>query len=355
MSDNSKTLVLITGIGGFIASSIAVKFLEAGYRIRGTIRSEAKAKDWKAKHQKYADRIDIVVVPDIGAPGAFVEAAKGVEIFIHTASPLPAKDTSDSENAVLKPAINGTLEALKAAKNESSVKSFVLTSSCASVVKVLNPFDAAGEVYTEEDWNDAPYELAKTIDVPLLAYSISKALAEKAAWEFYKNEKPSFTFSTILPTSVYGPPENPLTPPNPIPGTNSFIVKNLLTKQPLAETSFIPPVDVRDVAEAHYLAATKTDISNGKRYIVTQTAAHPAEYIKRFKKWYPDLASYSTDVPDDFTPPGVFGFDGSKIVKELGLQLTPLDKTLKDTADFIIDYLEKSGGVPAGIEKIVAK
>jgi nucleoside-diphosphate-sugar epimerase len=41
---NKGDLVLITGVSGYIASQTANQFLEAGYRVRGTVRSEAKAK-----------------------------------------------------------------------------------------------------------------------------------------------------------------------------------------------------------------------------------------------------------------------------------------------------------------------
>jgi len=33
----------------------------------------------------------------------------------------------------------------------------------------------------------------------------SKSFAEKAAWDFVKNEKPKFELCTILPTLVFGP------------------------------------------------------------------------------------------------------------------------------------------------------
>ncbi len=37
------SLVLVTGVNGYIASHIADQFLEAGYRVRGTARSASKA------------------------------------------------------------------------------------------------------------------------------------------------------------------------------------------------------------------------------------------------------------------------------------------------------------------------
>ena len=74
MSARSE-LVLISGLNGFIATDIAFAFLEAGYRVRGTVRSQAKADIW-LKLPAFAPyiasgQIHIAFVPDIVKPGAF--------------------------------------------------------------------------------------------------------------------------------------------------------------------------------------------------------------------------------------------------------------------------------------------
>ena len=40
----SNQLILVTGASGFVGKWCVVKLLEKGYRVRGTIRSDAKAK-----------------------------------------------------------------------------------------------------------------------------------------------------------------------------------------------------------------------------------------------------------------------------------------------------------------------
>lgn len=73
------SLVLVTGVTGYIGSHIADQFLEAGYRIRGTTRSNDKAA-WVRElfTKKYGEgKFETVVVADMVKEGAFDEAVKG--------------------------------------------------------------------------------------------------------------------------------------------------------------------------------------------------------------------------------------------------------------------------------------
>ena len=51
---NDKT-VLITGVSGFIAKHCAVELLNAGYRVRGTVRSAGRTAEVKETLAKHAD------------------------------------------------------------------------------------------------------------------------------------------------------------------------------------------------------------------------------------------------------------------------------------------------------------
>ena len=79
------SIVLITGVNGFISSHIADQLLEAGYRVRGTTRNIEKIKALKELWEnKYGpDQVEFVVVEDMSTEGAFNEAVKGITIF-HT-------------------------------------------------------------------------------------------------------------------------------------------------------------------------------------------------------------------------------------------------------------------------------
>ena len=57
--------VLVTGANGYIAVWVVKYLLEKGYSVRGTVRSESKAKHLRDLFSKYADKFELVIVPDI--------------------------------------------------------------------------------------------------------------------------------------------------------------------------------------------------------------------------------------------------------------------------------------------------
>ena len=73
------SLVLVTGANGFIGSHVVDQFLGAGYKVRGTARSESKGA-WVKElfDKKYGPgKFELAVVPDMNQKGAFNEAMKG--------------------------------------------------------------------------------------------------------------------------------------------------------------------------------------------------------------------------------------------------------------------------------------
>ena len=84
------SLVLVTGVNGFIASHVADQLLAAGYRVRGTVRDTAKA-HWinELFEQRHGKGVfDTVLVEDMAQEGAFDEAVKG------KSAPEPARKTT---------------------------------------------------------------------------------------------------------------------------------------------------------------------------------------------------------------------------------------------------------------------
>lgn len=69
----------------------------------------------------------------------------------------------------------------------------MLTSSVAAVRDKFNPT----QICTEEDWNEWAEPKAKDGDTSAL-YAASKALGEKAIWEFRDEKKVRFSFEIVL-------------------------------------------------------------------------------------------------------------------------------------------------------------
>ncbi|GAA6044354.1 hypothetical protein JCM8097_002785, partial [Rhodosporidiobolus ruineniae] len=183
-------LVLVTGTSGFVGTEVALEFLKNGFRVRGTVRSEEKAKKWEEKHGNFEGRLEWSIVKDIATEGAFDEAIKGVDFLAHTASPFHFNVT-DNERDMLIPALEGTRQALRAAQDEPSVKRVVVTSSLAAVLDL----DKLGPEakYDHTSWNSSTYEQAKNAPVggeaAVFVYFAAKKLAEQEAWKIADEEK----------------------------------------------------------------------------------------------------------------------------------------------------------------------
>ncbi len=73
-----------------------------------------------------------------------------VDILMHTASPFQLA-APKYENDLIRPAVDGTMRALRAAE-KVGIKRFVLTSSFAAIMMAELPKDR--KIYDETDWSD---------------------------------------------------------------------------------------------------------------------------------------------------------------------------------------------------------
>jgi nucleoside-diphosphate-sugar epimerase len=65
LSSEKRPLVLVTGANGHAASHIIHVLLEANYRVRGTVRSEAALALVSKPFARFGDALDVVRVPDL--------------------------------------------------------------------------------------------------------------------------------------------------------------------------------------------------------------------------------------------------------------------------------------------------
>jgi nucleoside-diphosphate-sugar epimerase len=264
----SNELVLVTGATGFLAPHVIKILLKNGYRVRGSVRNlkdEKKIQPLK----ELGDQLELVQA-DLMEPESWINAVHGCKYVIHMASPFPLKETLHPDQ-VIKPAVQGTLNVLRACSRAGSVKRVVLTSSIAAI---MGDMTKQG-VYDEEDWTN--------VNSNITSYLKSKTLAEKAAWDFVKDTK-AFELTVVNPGLVLGPLLHNSR------STSVEIVRKMLTNEiPMIPKLHLPVVDVRDVALGHLKAMTMPE-ANGKRHLLVNRTV-----------WLKDLA----DILDkEFRPQG---------------------------------------------------
>lgn len=111
-----KETVLLTGISGYIALHTAKQLLDAGYTVRGSVRSDAKAKQVVETLQ--AASVDTTNLSfaelNLNSDKGWDEAMKDCNYVFHMASPFVIANPKD-EAEVMNPAVEGSLRVLKAA------------------------------------------------------------------------------------------------------------------------------------------------------------------------------------------------------------------------------------------------
>ncbi|KAF7970721.1 hypothetical protein HWV62_23212 [Athelia sp. TMB] len=225
----------------------------------------------------YGDRHELVVVEDITKEGAFDDAVKGVDGIAHTASPfhMRAEDPNakfDSSSELIEPAVKGTVGILQSAfKYGSSVKRIVVTSSSAAIMQE----SPDPQVYSEVSWNEQFIEVVKKEGRAAQAwmkYRASKTLAEKAAWDFVRQNKDQLQWDLVVvnPPMVFGPPIHELSSPESLNTSLADWYETVIAPAALGATftGVSSWIDVRDLAEAHKLAL-ETAEAGGERLIIS--------------------------------------------------------------------------------------
>jgi len=244
--------ILVTGGSGFIGSQCILQLLAAGHEVRTTVRSLKREGDVRAMLKEGGaepgDRLSFVTA-DLERDAGWVEAVAGCEYVLHVASPLPA-NIPKNENELIVPAREGTLRVLRASR-DAGVKSVVLTSSFAAIGYGHEPQEAP---FNETDWTDP-----NGSDVQ--AYTKSKTLAERAAWDFIAREGAGLELSVVNPVVVFGP----------VLGadysTSILLVQRLMDGAvPGCPRLSFGVVDVRDVADLHIRAMTHP-AAKGERFL----------------------------------------------------------------------------------------
>lgn len=344
--DKSKP-VLITGATGYVAGWLVKKLLEDGLTVHAAVRNPDDPK--KVSH---LDRLASSLPGDIKyfksdllVDGSYAEAMEGCELVFHTASPFTF-NYKDPQKDLIDPAVLGTRNVLAQADKTSSVKRVVVTSSCAAIyTDAADLKNTPNGVFTEEVWNS-------TASLDYQPYSYSKTLAEKEAWKIFEAQS-RWELVVVNPSMVLGPALNP----RAVTSESFNLFKQMgdgTMRSGIPDIS-IGVVDIRDLADAHYLAGFTPEASG--RYIINGYNTNFFELAgilyEKFGEEYP--------VPRKILPKWLliligpmvnrqltrrylrnnlglaWKADNSKSIKELGVNYRPIVETIIDMFQSMVD------------------
>lgn len=300
--------MLVTGGSGFVGVHCILHLLNAGYRVRTTVRTLAREADvramLKAGGREPGDELSVVAA-DLTADAGWAEAVAECDYVLHVASPFPAGGPRHEDDLIV-PARDGALRVLRASR-DAGVQRVVLTSSFAAIGYGPQLLDRP---LTEDNWTDPATP-------GLSAYVRSKTLAERAAWDFIARDGGALQLSVINPVGVLGP----------ILGTDYSTSIELVQRLMNGALPGVPQlsfglVDVRDVADIHLRAMTHPGAAGERFLAIAEDFVSMREIARILKSRVGDKASR---VPTRVLPNWMVRL-AAKVIPSLAPMITELGK-----------------------------
>ena len=259
--------VLVTGASGFIGLHCIAQLLQAGYQVRGSLRSRARESEIRNALSKVVNtenRLEICEL-DLLKDDGWDEAVSGCDYVMHVASPLLDREPKDQDE-IIRPAHEGLMRAIQSSVR-NKVKRFVMTSSFSAI-----GYGHVKDVFDESHWTDTTQKIG--------AYNKSKAIAEKAMWDYLDSLKDEEKIEAVAinPTLVIGASLS-----DDVGTSNIFLQKMLDGSYPVVPKVHFGYVTVKDTAKAHVAAMTHPHAS-GKRFILAERCMWLYEVNKILRK-----------------------------------------------------------------------
>ena len=170
--------VLVSGGSGFIGSWCVITLLEHGYTVRTTVRDlrrEAEVQAMVATRVDPGNRLSVHAA-NLSSDEGWEAAAEGAEYVLHVASPLGVPPPKNPDDLII-PARDGAVRVVRAAI-KAGARRVVMTSSVAAASLGSRGLDNEGDETVWTDPNDPKAD----------AYTRSKTVAERAAWDLIGSE-----------------------------------------------------------------------------------------------------------------------------------------------------------------------
>ncbi|KAL2557232.1 NAD(P)-binding Rossmann-fold superfamily protein [Forsythia ovata] len=315
MAKREGEVVCVTGGSGYIGSWLVRLLLERGYTVHATVKDLNDEKETKhlEDFEGAKSRLQLFQM-DLFNYDSIVTAITGTTGVFHLASPCIVDEVRDPENELLAPAIKGTINVLTAAK-ELGVGRVVVTSSGGAIV--ASPNWPADVVKNEECWSDQEYCKQKGE-----WYSLSKTLAEKAAWEFAKEK--DLDIVVVNPGMAMGP----IIPPA-LNASMLMILRLLQGSTEVYEDIFLGSVHVKDVALAHILVYENRSATG--RHLCVEAISHYGDLAAKVAELCPEYKV--PRFPKDTQPGLLRAKDASKKLIDLGLEFIPIEQIIRDSVE----------------------
>jgi len=259
--------VLVTGASGFIGLHCIAQLLQAGYQVKGSLRSRAREPEIRNALSKVVNaenRLEICEL-DLLKDDGWDDAVSGCDYVMHVASPLLDREPKDQDE-IIRPAHEGLMRAIKSSVR-NKIKRFVMTSSFSAI-----GYGHVKDVFDESHWTDTTQKIG--------AYNKSKAIAEKAMWDYLDSLKDEEKIEAVAinPTLVIGASLS-----DDVGTSNIFLQKMLDGSYPVVPKVHFGYVTVKDTAKAHVAAMTHPH-ANGKRFILAERCMWLFEVNKILRK-----------------------------------------------------------------------
>ncbi|MFO7847551.1 MAG: NAD-dependent epimerase/dehydratase family protein [Balneolaceae bacterium] len=310
-----KTAGIIGG-AGYIGSYVTKRFLDEGYTVKISTRDISKKK--KYRHLKsLGNENNLTIYPiDVANIESLKTFINGCDIVVHGGTPFQL-DVKSPATELFDPTIKGTENFLSVIHEAESVKKVVVIASVGAF-NTSFPMPAEGHapdhIYTETDkayFSEESHPYAK-----------AKYFADQAVQQYVKQHPDSdVEIVSVYPVAVMGPALS-----NREDSTSiglQYLFKNRIAPNPFVQMLFdndieFSIVDVRDVAEAIYKAATTNGL-HGKQY-----------YLSNESWKISDISRMLNGEPVQEQPG--FIYSGKRAEQDLGITFKPASVSFHDYA-----------------------